>query len=87
MMLQYLIGGFISFVSVFLKGFQHQNVIGGHYRSAFFISYAMALADVAIINFAVARGWTMALPMGTGAALGIVTSMYIHRRLLERKKT
>jgi hypothetical protein len=85
-MLQYFVGGLISFVSVFLKGFQHQNVIGGHFKWAFFISYAMALADVAIINFAVDRGWAMALPMGTGAALGIVTSMWLHRRYLNSKE-
>ncbi len=80
---EYALGLFVSFISVFLKGFQHQNVIGGHYRWAFIVSYLMAIADVAIINFAVSKGWLMAIPMGTGAALGIVTSMYLHRRFLK----
>ena len=84
-MLQYVTAFLISFISVFLKGFQHQNVIGGHYRWAFYLSYGMALADVAIINFAVAKGWLLAIPMGTGAALGIVISMWLHRRYLKKE--
>lgn len=69
-----------------MKGFQHQNVIGGHYKWAATLSYFMALADVAVIKFAIDKGWVMAFPLGTGAAMGIVTSMYLHRRFLDKKK-
>ena len=71
----------ISFTAVFLKGFQHQNVIGGNYKSAFIVSYAMAVLDVAVVSFIVESGWSSILPVGTGAALGIVLSMYIYRRI------
>lgn len=71
----------ISFGAVFLKGFQHQNVIGGKYKSAFVVSYLMAVLDVAVISFVVESGWSSIVPVGTGGALGIVTSMLLYRRL------
>ena len=71
----------IMFVYVFLKGFQHQNVIGGKYVSAFFLSFVMAGFEVACVTFVVKQGWYSILPVGTGAALGIILSMYIYRRL------
>lgn len=75
----------ISFVSVFLKGFQHQNVIGGHYKWAFLVSYLMAVMDVLAVGFIIEKGWVMAIPYGTGAALGICCSMYLHRRFVKKK--
>ena len=75
-----------SFCAVFLKGFQHQNVIGGHYRLAFIFSYGMAVAEVAVVTSVVGGGWSTVLPIGTGAAFGIVLSMYSHRRFVKEKK-
>ena len=77
----YIVQFLIMFVYVFLKGFQHQNVIGGKYVSAFILSYLMAGFEVACITFVVKQGWYSVLPVGTGAALGIILSMYIYRRL------
>lgn len=77
----YLLQFLISLIAVFLKGFQHQNVIGGKYKSAFFFSYGMAVLDVAVISFVVKSGWWSILPVGTGAAIGIVASMYLYRKL------
>ena len=71
----------ISFFAVFLKGFQHQHVIGGHYRMAFCTSYFMAVLDVAVVSFIVTSGWLSVIPVGTGAALGITSSMYLYRTL------
>ncbi len=71
----------VMFLYVFLKGFQHQNVIGGNYKSAFVLSYLMAGFAVAEVTLTVQEGWSSILPMGTGAALGIVASMYVYRRL------
>ena len=77
----YLVQFSISFVFVFLKGMQTQNVIGGKYWSAFFVSYLMALLAVWDIQLIADRGaWASALPVGTGAALGIVLSMYLYRK-------
>ncbi len=70
----------VSFISVFLKGFQHQNVIGGKYISAFVVSYLMAVFQVAVVTFVVINGWASIIPVGTGAAIGIVLSMYLYRK-------
>lgn len=74
-----LLQGVISFIFVFLKGFQHQNVIGGKYMAAFGTSYVMAIAEVAVISFVVQAGWWSIIPIGTGAAFGIVASMWLYR--------
>jgi hypothetical protein len=73
-----------SFVMVFLKGMQTQNVIHKNYKSAIVVSYAMAVADIAIISLIVSGGWDMLLPIGTGGTLGIVGSMYIHSRYIKK---
>ena len=77
----YLLQFLISFCAVFLKGFQHQNVIGGKFKSAFFVSYLMAVFEIAVVTFVVQQGWASVVPVGTGAALGIVSSMYLYRRI------
>ncbi len=75
----------VSFLAVFLKGFQHQNVIGGKFKSAFIISYIMAVFEVAVITLMVKTGWLSIIPVGTGAAIGIVLSMYIYRKFDNKK--
>ena len=77
----YVLGCIVSFISVFLKGFQHQNVIGGHYKLAFVFSYMMAIFDVIVVFLVASNGLKMILPTGTGAAFGIILSMYLHRKL------
>jgi hypothetical protein len=84
--LSIFLGLIVSFSAVFLKGFQHQNVIGGHYRWAFFVSYLMAIFDVLAVGLVVDKGWLMAAPYGTGAAFGIIGSMYMHRRFVKDRK-
>lgn len=71
---------FVSFAYVFMKGFQHQNVIGGNYKSAFWLCYLMAAMEVITVSLIVSQGWWSAIIIGTGASLGIVASMYIYRR-------
>ncbi len=73
-----------SLVMVFLKGLQTQNVIHKNYKSAIIVSYAMAVADIALIGLIVNGGWDMLLPIGTGGTLGIVCSMYIHSRYVKK---
>lgn len=73
----------VSFVSVFLKGFQHKNVIGNHVRTVFVTSYAMALFDVAAVTLIVKGGWPIALTSGTGAAFGMVAAIKLHDRIFK----
>ncbi len=76
-----LIQFLVSFAYVFMKGFQHQNVIGGNYKSAFWLCWGMSALEVATVSLIVSQGWWSALIIGAGASIGIVTSMYTYRRM------
>lgn len=80
----YIMQALLSFGAVFIKGFQQQNVIGGNYKAAFFISYLMAVFEVSVISLVVLSGWSSIIPVGAGASLGIVSSMYFYRKLNKR---
>lgn len=80
----YLTSTVVSFVAVFLKGFQHKNVIGGHVRTVFITSYFMAAFDVASVSLIVVGGWPIALTSGTGAAFGMVAAIKLHDRIFGR---
>lgn len=77
----YVISIIVSFIAVFLKGFQHKNVIGNHMKSIFFTSYAMAFFDVAAVTIIVQGGWPIALTSGTGAAFGMVAAVILHNKI------
>lgn len=75
----------VTFTAVFLKGFQHKNVIGNHVKTVFFTSYLMAAFDVASITIIIRGGWPIILTSGTGAAFGMVAAIKLHDRLFKRK--
>lgn len=75
----------VTFLAVFFKGIQQQNVIGGRYISAAVISWVMAVFDVAVVSLIVVSGWISILPIGLGASAGIVFSMFIYRRYYNNK--
>lgn len=77
----YLWSVLVTFISVFLKGFQHKNVIGGHLKSVVLTSYLMGLFDVASVTLIVKGGAWIALSAGTGASLGMVSSIILHDRI------
>lgn len=79
----YIVSVCVSFAAVFLKGFQHKNVIGNHKYSVFFTSYLMAAFDVATISIIVKGGWPIAITSGTGAAFGMVAAIVIHDRMFK----
>lgn len=80
----YLLSTVVSFIAVFLKGFQHKNVIGNHIRSVAVTSYLIALFDVATVTLVVHGGWWIALSSGTGAAIGMVASIKLHDKLYSK---
>ena len=82
--LLYVVSAIVSFCAVFLKGFQHKNVIGMHYKLTFFTSFAMAAFDVATVSLIVKGGWPIAFSAGVGAAFGMVAAMYTHSKLTDR---
>lgn len=81
----YLISLVVSFCCVFLKGFQHKNVIGMHYKLTFFTSFAMAAFDVATVTLIVKGGWPIAISSGIGASFGMVAAMYSHSKIVKDK--
>ena len=68
-----------TFTYVFIRGFQSQNVVGGKYHAAFWFSFMMVAAEVTSITLVVQVGWWSILPMGLGAAAGVLLSMYLYR--------
>lgn len=66
---------------VFLRGIQQQNVIHGNYMAAALMPYLIAIAEVASVLLVVDTGWNAIPWVGTGGAVGIVFSMWLHRRL------
>ena len=81
----YAISVVFSFCSVFLKGFQYKNVIGGHTRSIAVTSFAMAAFDVVAISIVIKGDWTIAISAGTGAAIGMIASIKFHDRVFGPK--
>ena len=82
----YLISVLASFITVFLKGFQYMNVLGNHYKLTFVTSYLMAIADVVCITLIIKGGWLIALTSGTGASIGMITSMYLHDKFVKKNE-
>ncbi len=74
----------VTFATVFLRGFQHKNVIGNHIRAVIVTSYLMAVCDVLFIGLIAARGWSVCFAAGTGAAIGMFTSIKLHDRFLKK---
>ena len=70
----------VSFIAIFLRGFQQMNVIHSKYTMIAITSYLLALTDVAVVSIIVEHGWNTVLAQGSGAALGMLTSVYIHNR-------
>lgn len=70
-----------TFAMVFLRAWQQQNVMHGHYLMAIATSYAMAVAEVALFLGIVNTGWPAVPWVGTGGAIGVTSAMLIHRRM------
>ena len=70
----------VSFIAIFLRGFQQKNVIHSKYTMIAITSYLLALTDVAVVGIIVEHGWNTVLAQGSGAALGMLASVYIHNR-------
>lgn len=80
----YVISVVVSFIAVFLKGFQHKNVIGGHLKAVFITSYLMAAFDVAAVSIIVVGGWPIAITSGTGAAFGMIAAIMLHDKIFKK---
>jgi len=69
-----------AFVTVFALAFQQQNVTGGHYRLAILTAFIIAGAQFVMIRAVAFSEWWEFLLMAGGAAVGVVSAMYTHKR-------
>lgn len=77
---------FLSFIAIFLKGWQHKNVIHNKYVWITITSYAMAVLDVCVVGIIVKHGWDVVWWQGSGAALGMLLSVYSHNKFVGEEK-
>lgn len=76
------LGAFLSsMVAVFLKGIQHKNVQHNLYGSTFLTSCLIGVVEAVSIGWIVRGGWSVGLAVGTGAGIGMVGAMLLHRKL------
>ena len=79
--MELLIVGAVSFLRVFLRAVQQLNVVGSHYKLAFFVSYLMTACELYVVmSIVIVMDWSLFLPIGTGSAIGGVTGMFIHKK-------
>jgi hypothetical protein len=83
--LQMLLGFIASMIGVGFRAFQTKNMMGNHKRLAAFTCYLIAGADIGSITLIAHNGWSMWLPLGTGAAIGVVASMTLHDKFVKPK--
>lgn len=84
----YVIAFLSSFAFVFVKAFQQLNVVHGLKLAAFLTAYLMALFEVLTLGALAYQFATvginalwMVIPIGTGGGLGVISSMWVHKRM------
>lgn len=75
-----------TFALVFALGLQSLNVNRGHYKAAFVTSFAIGASNLVLFKLAPeASGMEIAAYLA-GGPLGIVASMWAHRRIFRSAK-
>lgn len=80
----YLFGS--TFVLVFALGFQSLNVNGGHYALAFATSFAIGLSNLVLFKLVPQATLPEMAAYLSGGPIGIVASMWVHRRFVSRRR-
>lgn len=75
----------VTALLIFTRAIQQQNVIGGHYVAAALTPYVIAASEVAMVLLVVDTGWTAIPWVGTGGSIGVISAMYLHRRLFKQR--
>lgn len=75
----------VSLIGVGMRGFQHKNVIGSHYRLIAACSYLIVICDALTASFAVKVSIWLTIPAGTGAAIGMVFTCWLHDTYVKNK--
>lgn len=75
-----------AFVTVFALGFQQQNVAGRHYMAAVITSTAIGASQIFLWRLAAMSTWPEIIATLAGGPCGIVAAMYVHPRILKRRR-
>ncbi len=71
---------------VFFLGLQSLNVNSGHYAAAFVTSFGIGAANLALFKLAPDAGGVEIAAYLSGGPVGIVASMWAHRRIFGRSR-
>lgn len=74
-----------TYLLVFALGLQSLNVNGGHYRAAFFTSFLIGGSNLVVLKLAPNASAPEMLAYLAGGPLGIISSMWAHRRYLRKE--
>lgn len=80
-MVTYTGSALATFLLAFAKTFQTKNIVAGHTKSAYFMSWTVTALEVTNVTLIVAGGWWALLSTGFGGSLGVVLSMKLHGRI------
>lgn len=75
-----------TFALVFFLGLQSLNVNGGRMAAAFFTSFGIGVSNLVLYKLAPDAGGSEIVAYLTGGPLGIITSMWVHRRYFRGSK-
>lgn len=75
-----------AFTTVFALGFQQQNVIHRHFKSAAITSFAIGASQIFLWRTLPGADATQIIATLMGGPAGITAAMYLHPKILKRKK-
>lgn len=76
-----------AFIAVFALGFQQQNVIHRHYKSAALTSFAIGASQIFLWRTLPAADASQIIATLLGGPVGVTAAMWVHPKILTRKRT
>lgn len=73
-----------TYVLVFALGFQSLNVNNGHYKAAFFTSFAIAVSNLVLFKTVPQANWIEIAAYLLAGPFAIVSSMWAHQRWVKK---
>ena len=74
-----------AFATVFLLGFQQQNVTGRHYFSAVLVSFGIGISQITLWRNVPDADLGQIIATLAGGPIGIVAAMWLHPKIIRRK--
>ena len=74
-----------TWLLVFSRALQQQNVVGGHYWAAALTPMLIAAGEIAVVGAIVLHGWQSWPWISAGGGIGAVSAMWVHRRVVRSR--